>query len=130
MILRNGYLSLLGVLPFLFTEAAYSHDCVIREWNLASAVNDMRPIGVSQKFSSREVSQVYVFAALNCLSVSNAVIVKFERDGKVVHEKPIAISASDNYRIWTSVMAMPGHYRVTMEIEGELLNADEFVVAP
>ena len=131
MNLRNGFLFLSALLALFFMgRSAFANDCVIREWSLAHSINDMRPIGVSQKFSSKEVSQVFVLASLNCLTASDAVIVKFERDGKTVQEKSIVITPASNYRIWTSVAAVPGRYRITMEIKGELLNVDDFIVVP
>lgn len=127
---RNRFLiAILFTSPFVAGNA-YSHDCVVKEWSLSRDIREMRPVGVSQKFSSKEATQIFVFAALNCLSFSDAIIVRFERDGKVLSEKPIAITPANNYRIWTSVSAVPGRYKVFMEIQGELLNSDEFVIDP
>lgn len=127
---RNRFLICVVFLFFAQSSATNAHDCVVREWSLSRDLKDMKPVGVSQRFSSKNVPQVFVFASLNCLSVSDAVIVRFERDGKVVFQKSVAITAANNYRIWTSVSAVPGRYKVFMEIEGELINSDDFIVDP
>ena len=88
MKLRKWILILSFFLTFLSsTGIASANDCVIREWGLAKDVSNMKPVGLAQKFSSKEVSQVFVFASLNCLVVPDAVIVKFDRTGKTVPEK-------------------------------------------
>jgi len=125
----SNWIFALAILP-VWSSAYAANDCVVREWSLARDVTEMKPVGIAQSFLSSEVSQVFVFASLDCNAIDDAVLVKFDRDGKTVHEKQITIQPANNYRLWTSVAAYPGKYRVTLEMRGALLNADEFVVLP
>jgi hypothetical protein len=125
----GNWILALAILP-VWSSAYAANDCVVKEWSLARDVNDMKPVGIAQSFSSSDVSQVFVFASLDCNAIDGAVVVKFDRDGKIVHEKQITIQPANNYRLWTSVAAYPGKYRVTLEIRGALLNSDDFEVLP
>jgi hypothetical protein len=128
MRLRNWIF--LFVVQLFWSPAYAANDCVIKEWSLAKDVSEMKPIGVAQSFSSKDVGQIFVFASLDCSTIDDVVTVKFDRDGRAIQEKQITIQPANNYRLWTSVAALPGKYRVTLEMGGALLNSDEFVVTP
>ena len=119
----------LAVLGFLMAPAqAWPHDCVVKDWAVASGVIARQPYGRNATFRAEQVDEVFAFANLDCTKVSGVAVFRFFRDNKMVLAVETPIRAGDNWRTWAAVRAQPGKYLVMLEIEQAILMEDTFEI--
>lgn len=130
--MRGRWLGVFGALSVMFaaTQPGIASDCVLKTWQLAQNVEDMRPIGNSRVFFMGAQDYVFLFFALDCLSPQEPAEVTIKRDDRVVLRRQLSITPAPNYRYWIPVRAKPGAYEVSLKVGKWLLNEDEFVIRP
>ncbi len=115
-------------LTLIAPTPASAHDCVITDWAVTHEVLDRKPQGRTSRFTEK-VGHVSAFVTLNCSRVSGPAVFRFERDNKPYATISTKLSAANRWRTWASVRALPGNWRVTLEIEGGIVLEDEFFVS-
>jgi hypothetical protein len=71
---------------------------------------------------------VFAFVKLNCNRVQGSITFRFEHNGKLYTTVTLPVRPSQRWRSWASVRALPGAWRVILEIEGRRLLDDKFYV--
>lgn len=119
-----GCVTALGCLGM--TSPAWPHDCVVKDWAIASGVIARQPYGKGNTFRAEQLDEVFAFANLDCTKVSGEAVFRFFRDNKMVLAVETPIRAGDNWRTWAAVRAQPGRYLVMLEVEQTILMEDTF----
>ncbi len=119
---------LCAMASFLFSAGAQANDCVVIDWALARAIAAGAPVDRGRRFGTSD-GRVYAFVKLNCTRVQGPVTFRFERAGKPYAAVKLPLRASAGWRTWASVRALPGNWRVTLEIEDGRLLDDDFTVS-
>ncbi len=115
-------------LTLIAPTTASAHDCVITDWAITHEVLDRKPQGKTSRFTEKG-GHVFAFVTLNCSHVSGPAVFHFVRDNKPYATVSTKLSAANRWRTWASVRALPGNWRVTLEIEGGNMLEDEFFVS-
>jgi|TARA_B100002003_G_scaffold193341_1_gene182796 hypothetical protein len=107
----------------------WTHDCVVTDWAIARNVQASAPIDRGQRFNIAD-RRVYTYVRLSCTRVEGPASFRFERNGHPHATVKLSLQPSTRWRTWASVRALPGNWRVVLEIEGHKLLDDTFAVSP
>ena len=110
------------------SSGALANDCVVTDWALARGIAASVPVDRGLRFSVAD-GRVYAYVRLNCTRVGGPVTFRFERNDENYAAVRLPVRPTAGWRTWASVRALPGKWRVTLEIEGRRLLDDAFTVS-
>ena len=110
------------------STSALANDCVVTDWALARGIAAGAPVERGLRFSVAD-GRVHAYVRLNCTRVDGPVTFRFQRNGKNYAAVRLPVRPAAGWRTWASVRALPGNWRVTLEIEGRRLLDDAFAVS-
>ena len=110
------------------SSGALANDCVVTDWALARGIAAGAPVDSGRRFTVAD-DRVHAYVRLNCTRVDGPVTFRFERNGKNYAAVRLPVRPAAGWRTWASVRALPGNWRVTLEIEGRRMLDDVFIVS-
>lgn len=107
------------------TDTPPETDCVIRQFVIARQVQNLEPLGETDRFDSGN-ERAYAFARLDCRSVSKGETYWFhwQMGEKEVGKSRARVDVSRNWRIWSQSRLMPGDWIVQLKDGAGRLQAE------
>lgn len=111
---------------------AQEHDCVVRQFSLASGVIKLEPQGIVAGDFPVGTERAYAFARLDCQQVGGGETFWFHwiRNDQEVGRSKARVDVSRNWRIWSQSRIFPGNWAIQLKDSAGRVQAElRFAVA-